>query len=99
MKKAIRILVVLLLLLVGVMAQQATQAIKLPAKQSAEIKDVIQRQAELQRQYRELELVKENILLDTALELGLTKDKLKSLQLAQDKAGDIILVPKPEEKK
>ena len=77
MKKTIPVIILTFTLSSLVMAQQPAPPVKLPEKQSAEIKDVLARQAELERQYRELNLLRENLLLNAALELGLTKEKLR----------------------
>jgi hypothetical protein len=68
--------------------------IRLPEQSAAQLKEVLARQAELERQYRELGLLKANLILDAALELGLTKKQLEGLQLSVDAQGQLVLIPK-----
>jgi hypothetical protein len=77
---------------------ESAATIKLPKAQSEKIKQIEERikaiQTEAQRQIETLLLMRQNTLLEAALELHLSKSEFESKRPEVDKDGDVVLVPR-----
>lgn len=79
-------------------ADTPAPVVKVPKVQADKIKEIesaiqaVQKEAE--RRINELKMVESNLLLDSALELHLSKTEFEALTVRIDEKGDLYFVPK-----
>jgi hypothetical protein len=75
-------------------AQQSAGPIKLPAERGAQLKQIVDRQNELAREFQALEAQKLIVQQRAALELKLNAEQYDKLELALE-GGAFVFKPKP----
>ncbi len=71
---------------------------QLPDAQAQKLKAAQAQITQIQLRLEALNLLVQNLLLDSAMELGLNKQQLSNLELSMDDKGNFIFVPKQNEK-
>ncbi len=86
--KLIRLTVCLLFLFTCTLAQEPAQSPRpVPDKLAAQMDQADKQLAELQRQTQTWQLVRENLILSAAIELGLSKKDLETMEVTRDASG------------